>query len=115
MNCILLLFLLGCCGGSDNGGSGSGCGYNRTSSLGNGNNIGGYRTSDNNGCGCQGNVSPINDGCGCQGNVSPINDDCGCGQDGDFRSNFDNPGQNPPGWQAFPEISRRDNDCGCDN
>lgn len=114
MNCIILLLLLGCCGG------GNGCG-----------------TSDRNRCcgtchndcrrmnGCQRDMTP---GCReekrCEREREMRRDDCceeerhdydregcGCAQRGN--DGCEGPGMIPPPWQEYPRFPRRDKEEGC--
>lgn len=116
MNCILLLLLLGCCGGFGNGQGRSG------------DNCGGYgngqgRSGD--GCGCGDNAAfydgnfrttfpSVGDGCGCANGVSETSDEGNCDRNYDGAQQRGGFSGNPSNWQDYPEISRRD-DCGCEN
>lgn len=101
MNCIILLFLLGCCRGWGNGRNCRGCSGNACGC--------GARTDS--GCGCgngrnrdmaQRNFDRGDCGCG-----NPEPEDCGCRQE--ERECCDVPGMIPPPWQDYPPFPRRDN------
>lgn len=110
MNCIILLLLLGCCGGWGNDGcSCAACGDN------------GCRRGV-----CRGRMTERRD-CGrgepcgrdCdrdRGRGEPCgrdcDRDCGCAQDD--RESCDVPGMIPPPWQEYPKFPRRDRGEDCE-
>ena len=102
MNCIILLLLLGCCGGFGCGNNGTsfannGDCYAPGSTLGNGNNI----RRGNSGCdsdyGRMDNfVATANNGCDSDDGIATVSD-------------------GPSNWQDYPSIPGRENNCDCDN
>ena len=134
MNCIILLFLLSCCGGWGNGcgmsySDGNSCG---TCSCGNRDNCG-----HGNGCGRTGGEhhhgrggsdrrGPEGRECGrqkecccqeerpCCEEERPCReaDECGCGRED--RDGREAPGMIPPPWQEYPRFPRRDGGEDCE-
>lgn len=115
MNCILVLLLLGCCGGWGNGNGCDCCavpydncdcrrGARRESCDGRNS---GFGNPDRR------NHGRRPDGCGCE-KVPPVREssDCGCGQN-DREDN--GPGLIPPPWQDYPKFSHHDNCDDCES
>lgn len=105
MNCIILLLLLGYCGGFGCGNNGrsyvdNGDGGGLGLPLGNGNDIRRGNPGSGNDCGCPDNgVATADNGSGCDGaeGISAFS------------------GGGPSHWQDYPTIPGRENNCGCDD
>lgn len=124
MNCIILLFLLGCCGGWGNGCGRScgchscGCDCDRCGDGGRGN-CGCGRADDCRGNGRGRGTMP---GCcdrrdsdrrgGCEEEHHHKHEDCGCAADS--RESCGVPGMIPPPWQEYPGFSHRDDRDDCE-
>ncbi len=106
MNCIILLLLLGCCGGWRYGG-GNCCGERNV-------NCGGRRGSRERcnfkeECGRERSQGD----CGCREERGERDrNDCGCARE--ERERCDVPGMIPPPWQEYPGFSHRDKGDDCD-
>lgn len=111
MNCIILLFLLGCCGGWGNGCRGMGsCGC-AGRNIREGQCCG--RTEERGNCGCREERRHCKEeGCGCEDRHSH-EEDCGCERR--ERESCAVPGMIPPPWQEYPGFPRRDEKDDCDS
>lgn len=121
MNCIILLFLLGCCGGWGNGcGRTGNCGCGGRSGCG-GQNCG--RMGNMRNCGCREEEQRQEDGdCGCEESHDHHHhhhhheqEEEGCGCERNERESCDVPGMIPPPWQEYPSFPRRDNQDNCES
>lgn len=113
MNCIILLFLLGCCGGWGNGCCGRGCGGRRSCGCdhvdercGSGRERGAMP-----GC-CDRRDSGRRNDCGCEEERRHEHEDCGCAADA--RESCEVPGMIPPPWQEYPRFSHRQDKDDCE-
>ncbi len=120
MNCIVLLFLLGCCGGWGNrsgcgtGNCGCGCGNDccgndrdrgrRDGCCGNGRDVRGLP--------CDRGTPGRGRDCGCMEEHRHEHDDCGCAAD--VRESCEVPGMIPPPWQEYPGFHHRDGGEDCE-
>lgn len=116
MNCILLLLLLSCCGGFGCGGNESGRSYygSNTSSARDGSGDCSNDSALRNGNDIGNSFPPVGNGYDFQrGDSRSVNEnDCGC--DENSQGGREASDGNPPHWQDYPGLSRRENG-DCDN